>query len=235
MTCHDNNLVFKSGDRVRYGEEVALELVKQHTGVPVPEIILSRYVPGKGKIGMSFVPGSTLESRWDGLDECNKERICLEIWMMIGQWQQIPRPPHLAHLYQCLADGSPATPDPLLQDLEDPPRSLETDEALRIRIYQRYLHYNGRRYADELPSMLPRSKVSLFTHGDVAPRNIMVDESCRITGIIDWELAGWYPEYWEYANIMKPTRDKDWQSWMDRTAPQRWDLSGLVAARRVLL
>ena len=63
----------------------------------------------------------------------------------------------------------------------------------------------------------------------------MVDESCRITGIIDWELAGWYPEYWEYANIMKPTRDKDWQSWMDRTAPQRWDLSGLVAARRVLL
>lgn len=183
---------------------------------------------------MAFVPGSTLESIWDGLDECNKERICLEIWTMIAQWQQIPRPPHLAHLYQCLADGSPATTDPLLQDMEDPPRFLYTDEAVHIRIHQRYLRYYGERYADRLLSMLPQSKISLFTHGDVAPRNIMVDESCRIAGIIDWELAGWYPEYWEYANIMKPSRDEDWQSWMDRTAIRQWDLSGIIAARRVL-
>ncbi|KAL9023071.1 MAG: hypothetical protein Q9196_007400 [Gyalolechia fulgens] len=118
--------------------------------------------------------------------------------------------------------------------LKTPPTSLHTDEAVRIRIHQRYLRYFGQRYADTLPSMLPRSHVPLFTHGDVAPRNTMVDESGRITGIVDWELAGWYPDYWEYANIMKPTRDKDWQSWMDRTAPQRWDLSGIVAARRVL-
>ena len=183
---------------------------------------------------MSFVPGFTLESIWDELDECNKERICFEIWTMIAQWQQIPRPPNLVNLYQCLADGSPATTDPLLQGFEDSPSSLNTDEAVRIRIHQRYLRYHGERYADKLLSMLPQSKVSLFTHGDVAPRNILVDESYRITGIVDWELAGWYPEYWEYANIMKPSRDKDWQSWMDRTAMRRWDLSGIIAARRVL-
>lgn len=242
MTCHDNNIVFKYGNRVRYGEEVAMRLVKQHTSVPVPEVIISSYASGKGNIaeprkgdiGMSLIPGFTLESIWDGLDECNKERICREIWRMIAEWRQIPRPPRLAHLYQCLADGSPATTDPLLQDLADPPRSLNTDEAVRIRIHQRYLRYYGQRYADQLPSMLPQSKVSLFTHGDVAPRNIMVNEDCLITGIIDWELAGWYPEYWEYANIMKPSRDKDWQSWMERTATQRWDLSGIIAARRVL-
>lgn len=234
MTCYDNNIVFKSGSRVRYGEEVAMTLVKQHTSVPVPIIILASYGPERGSIGMSLVPGVTLESMWDGLDECDKERVCLEIWTMIAQWQQISRPPDMAHLYQCLADGSPATTDPLLQDLEDPPRPLYTDEAVRVRIYQRYFRYYGRRYADELPSMLPQSKVSVFTHGDVAPRNIMVDEGCRITGIIDWELAGWYPEYWEYANIMKPSKDKDWQSWMERTAMQRWDLSGIIAARRVL-
>ncbi len=234
MICHDNNLVCKYGSRVRYSEEVAIRLVKQHTNVPVPIVILSNYEPQKGNIGMSFVPGSTLQSIWDGLDECNKERVCLEIWTMITQWQQIPRPPRLAHLYQCLADGSPATTDPLLQDLEDPPRTFCTDEAVRVRIHQRYLHYYGERYADKLLSMLPQSKVPLFTHGNVAPRNILVDEDCRITGIVDWELAGWYPEYWEYANIMKPSRDKDWQSWMNRTAMHRWDLSGIIAARRVL-
>jgi aminoglycoside phosphotransferase len=39
----------------------------------------------------------------------------------------------------------------------------------------------------------------VFTHADLNPRNILVDERGRITGIVDWECAGWYPEYWEYT------------------------------------
>lgn len=57
VTCHDNNIVYKYGDRVRHSEEVAMRLVKQHTGVPVPKIILSSYEPETGNIGMSFIPG----------------------------------------------------------------------------------------------------------------------------------------------------------------------------------
>ncbi len=52
--------------------------------------------------------------------------------------------------------------------------------------------------------MLHRSDVSVFTHGDIAPRNIMVNETHRITGILNWETAGWYSDYWEYAKIMRP-------------------------------
>jgi serine/threonine protein kinase len=211
-----------------------MRLVRQHTSVPVADIIFSNYKPGDGSISMGFIPGLQLKLVWDGLDERTKERVCREIWAMIAQWRTIPRPPHLGHLYQCLADGSPATSDPLLKGLNDSPAPLLDDEAVRTRIHQRYLHYFGRRYADTLPSMLPRSHVSVFTHADIAPHNIMVDQSGHITGIIDWELAGWYPDYWEYANIMKPTTEENWQTWMDRTAPQQWDLSGLVAARRVL-
>ena len=37
-----------------------------------------------------------------------------------------------------------------------------------------------------------------FTHGDLAPRNIMVREDGTITAIVDWDSAGWFPEYWEY-------------------------------------
>lgn len=234
VICYDNYLVCKSGSRVHYSEEAAMKLVERTTNVPVPTVLISHFGPVKGSIGMTLVPGFPLESIWDSLDESNKERLCHEIWSMIRQWRQIPRPHDLAHLYQCLADGSAATRDPLLKDLEDPPRSLGSDEALRVRIHQRYLHYNGRLYEDTLPSMLPRSNASVFTHGDVAPRNIMVDQSGHITGIIDWELAGWYRDYWEYANIMKPSMDVDWQGWMDRTAEEKRDISGIIAARRVL-
>jgi hypothetical protein len=31
-------------------------------------------------------------------------------------------------------------------------------------------------------------------------RNILVDENndYQVTAILDWEFAGWYPEWWEY-------------------------------------
>jgi aminoglycoside phosphotransferase len=37
-----------------------------------------------------------------------------------------------------------------------------------------------------------------FAHGDLSSRNIIVRND-NITGIIDSETAGWYPEYWEYT------------------------------------
>lgn len=76
--------------------------------------------------------------------------------------------------------------------------------------------------------MLPRSDCTVFTHADAAPRNIVVNEKNTVTGILDWENAGWYPNYWEYAQILRPAFWGDWSVWMDWTAPQRWDISGLT-------
>jgi aminoglycoside phosphotransferase (APT) family kinase protein len=49
-----------------------------------------------------------------------------------------------------------------------------------------------------------------FTHADINPRNILVaqmdqpdgSKRWRISGLIDWETAGYYPEYWEYSKSM---------------------------------
>ena len=40
----------------------------------------------------------------------------------------------------------------------------------------------------------------VFTHGDFLPRNLIIDHSGRIW-VVDWELAGWYPDFLEYAYI----------------------------------
>lgn len=53
----------------------------------------------------------------------------------------------------------------------------------------------------------------VFTHGDLAPRNIMVSDDASITGIVDWEDAGWYPEHWELVKALYCTmsvKDKNW-------------------------
>ena len=166
----DPGVVQKRGDRVTRSEEAALRLVKEYTRVPLPELYAADYFFKDGKehgiFLMSLVDGSPLEDVWDGFDNSTKERICYGIWGTVGQLRQIPRPPALGHLYQCLADGSPSS-DVLLKDLIEPPSPILTDDDLQARIYKRYLHHNGGSFPEHLPSILPRSFASVFTHGDL--------------------------------------------------------------------
>ncbi|KAJ3777213.1 kinase-like protein [Lentinula raphanica] len=40
-----------------------------------------------------------------------------------------------------------------------------------------------------------------FTHSDMNASNILVKDD-HLVAIIDWEFAGWYPEYWEYTQLI---------------------------------
>ncbi|AEO62052.1 hypothetical protein MYCTH_2312975 [Thermothelomyces thermophilus ATCC 42464] len=82
----------------------------------------------------------------------------------------------------------------------------------------------------------------VMTHGDLHPRNIMVrwesgdedganldrgeEKRIRITGLIDWEMSGWYPEYWEFVKALSTinTREKlsDWFEYLPTDAIGTW-------------
>ncbi|KZT54081.1 hypothetical protein CALCODRAFT_485837 [Calocera cornea HHB12733] len=49
-----------------------------------------------------------------------------------------------------------------------------------------------------LPRRLDDAKTR-FVHGDVNPRNILADDDGNLTGVIDWECAGYMPEHWDPA------------------------------------
>lgn len=51
-----------------------------------------------------------------------------------------------------------------------------------------------------------------FTHGDLRRANIIVKDG-RLAAIIDWELAGWYPTYWEFARafFLEEAIATDWE------------------------
>jgi thiamine kinase-like enzyme len=42
-----------------------------------------------------------------------------------------------------------------------------------------------------------------FTHGDLKHHNILIDDEGHVTGFLDWEAAGWYPEFWEYTTALR--------------------------------
>jgi hypothetical protein len=55
-----------------------------------------------------------------------------------------------------------------------------------------------------------RSSTSfVLTHGDLSPRNILAQGNV-ITGTIDWEYSGFYPEYAEYAFSAKVRPQPKW-------------------------
>ncbi|KAF8510034.1 hypothetical protein JB92DRAFT_2728827 [Gautieria morchelliformis] len=67
--------------------------------------------------------------------------------------------------------------------------------------------YFPSQFTDELLAAFPRDVDVFFSHGDLLPRNIIVDGS-TITAIVDWESAGFYPEYLEYCQM----NSRDWMT-----------------------
>jgi thiamine kinase-like enzyme len=53
-----------------------------------------------------------------------------------------------------------------------------------------------------------RGHNTVYTHADLQPKNVMLEQKglCEdgspdyLITLIDWDLAGWYPEYWNYCN-----------------------------------
>lgn len=71
-----------------------------------------------------------------------------------------------------------------------------------------------------------------FTHGDLMMQNIMVSDG-HITGILDWECAGWLPEYWEYTSAVRYQRDSLWWPQFMFSLPG-YKYSDLLASQRAL-
>jgi len=52
---------------------------------------------------------------------------------------------------------------------------------------------------------------TIFSHGDLQPENILIHEG-HVSGVIDWECAGWYPYFWnDYIATLKWDPENPWQ------------------------
>ncbi|KAJ5221445.1 Aminoglycoside phosphotransferase [Penicillium citrinum] len=63
----------------------------------------------------------------------------------------------------------------------------------------------------------------VFTHADISPRNILVEEG-HVIVILDWEDAGWYPAYWEYTQVLRQLKlVPDWPEYISRILPPKFE------------
>ena len=187
------------GARDHPNEASALRFVKAHTTIPVPQVISSDW----DRITMEYIEGQTLQQAWPVLTPDQRSAILDQLRDYIAQMRALGGD-HVGRLDGqgvllpsiMMRSGGPFNTVTELHDwLVRPPK--------RLRAQSMYWH--------EITTQLAADHPIVFTHGDLATRNILVREG-RIVAILDWEFAGWYPEYWEYVFALRGLDNLDWET-----------------------
>ncbi|KAG9251066.1 kinase-like domain-containing protein [Emericellopsis atlantica] len=176
-------------------------------------------------IEMPFVRGDPLDPVWHGLSQEAREAIASEITEHLTTLRQVPPPAQdlVASAYQ-----NPAHDSRVSNRFFGPCTQREFHPLLRTHLPEDWI----RSVLDEnTETVHTKQYKTVFTHADLAPRNIMMRNG-RLTAIIDWGNAGWYPEYWEYTKMHYKYFAEDWYELIERRLPCYE--AGLDAERAVI-
>lgn len=195
------NLVAKPLSNDEVTDETAGIHLAHRLGIRVPDI--KRIVPEAEftvHVIMDRVRGITLEEAWSRLGWFATIRIAFQLRRFVQAMRNVTSP-------TAGAIGTGRCNSMWLDDFFGLPPNA-TPEAInsyisfwlqysydRRRVYPNLITYRLNRH---LIPVLPTSFV--FTHQDLAPRNILVDTHNNIW-LIDWQFSGWYPKYFEYVGM----------------------------------
>lgn len=179
----------------------ALRLVRQYTSIPVARPIDLVSLPAAGStepsdsndddvyLITSQIPGRPLSDCHEMITDQDGIEFVTQMQGYLTQLRSIPKTvsPEFAI---CNTLGG-ACADPRIRDGNSVGPFVDEEAFSQLL-----------RYPDS-PSR--RGHEIVFTHADLNYRNIMVDKFAngwRVTGIVDWENAGYYPEYWDYTKAL---------------------------------
>ncbi|TVY67526.1 hypothetical protein LSUE1_G010020 [Lachnellula suecica] len=217
-------LCVKFGSRVQLSEAWTLEFLRKHTSIPVPKVYCAfEGIKGRKYILMEHIDGEPIGDKWAEKSEAEKESLIAQLKAIFEELRNIkhPRPGILAGVdMQALFD-----PRCWKGYLGFGPFAKESD-------FNHYLHCGMKPTSiffseKEVPWVTNEERAEVrkllemqeskqhkicFTHGDANSSNILVKNG-KIVALIDFEVSGWYPEYWEYTTAMNVNRyDGFWKA-----------------------
>ncbi|OGM48756.1 hypothetical protein ABOM_003046 [Aspergillus bombycis] len=157
------------------------------------------------KITMDYMGGEALDSVWEDFNKDQQDVLAGDLRLYVAELRKLKDTQIAA-----LNDG----PARIISDCQQ----LQEGGPFRSREeFNNFLRENSmdmRRQAswddssqeddssqdDDAPR---RHEEFFFTHGDIVPRNIPVDGQGKITALVDWEFAGYYPKDWEYSRASR--------------------------------
>lgn len=211
----DERTVAKACNQRRLAEAHAMQLVREKTSVPVPKVY-NAYVDestSRGVIVMEYVKGDVLRDVWDKLNLAQRQRVIAQLRSYMNEVRGIK-----GHFIGSV-DGT-ACDDPVfcaeLGGFGPYKTEREFNEGM-IRAMKLSQDNTWVEHVARLVRAMPSHEIVL-THSDFSPRNILV-RGDQVVAILDWEMAGFYPAYWEYV---KALYHPDWQGgWIADAAVEK--------------
>lgn len=183
-----------------------MQYIAEHTDIPVPRVLRTVKCVRSTWIVMKYIEGETLDDLWPNFSIWRKISIMLTLRRYIRQVHQLPIP-------------SPNTPGPF-DDTHKPYRCFgccfpEDIGGGPFATYSSLTDFMNRKLSavlarDKRLARTPRpgddtlqfddSFPLVLIHGDLHMQNILLGKDGRLY-LLDWGLAGAYPEWFEYCGI----------------------------------
>ena len=224
-----DNLISKHYDAECIDDEIKATETAHHLGIPVPSVKRIVTVGVDAYCIMERAAGKTLEEQWPSLSWWSSMTIAMKLRRYVQQLRSLTSS----------GAGSLVSGGCRSFWLEDrfglPVRCSSEDITNFIRFWVGFKSIrkamleakNPSEQAELSKAYIPARTAFVFTHHDLAPRNILVDAEGQLC-ILDWELSGFYPVYFEYAGMMNFLFPENW-GWFARL---RWRLLAWMVAGR---
>ncbi|KAI1172133.1 kinase-like domain-containing protein [Nemania sp. FL0916] len=215
----DGTVVTKEGLRISPSEVDALEAAGQ-AGIPCPKPYgpVQKLDDTHNSYKMSFIPGERLDKVWCSMSAEEKSSIALQLRNILDRIRALEPPPDLV-------GGCGGTNFRHIRsyDWSETPTSFKDEAGFNEWLMQELYERTPMVLREALRSGMRTDHRIVLTHGDLSQHNILVQDG-KITGLIDWEFAGWLPEYWDYVNFAKrPPINRDWRDYASIIFSQRYD------------
>ncbi|PGH15817.1 hypothetical protein AJ79_02198 [Helicocarpus griseus UAMH5409] len=210
----DTSIVVKLGHNLSLTSGDMTAHIRRHsTDIPVPQPLGVISVGDMTYEFMSLIEGRPLDKLWPELSNAEKCSVRDQLDIILTQLRLLPLPS------EYFGGGNPPHCVDCRMWKRRSPERMETEAQFNDFLFSDNRRAGMEPYAEFVKSMFRENHRIVLTHGDLHPRNILavVDaergEGIRITGLIDWEYSGAYPEYWEFVkslNTIRPIRFGDW-------------------------
>ncbi|KAF9555231.1 kinase-like protein [Agrocybe pediades] len=197
------NTILKIGPKVHEDEALAMDLAHK-IGLPAPRLISygTGFFEDFSSIWMTRLPGEPLALGrvWETLSHEEKKNIAGDLDECILRMRQCRNPdsPRISSLSGSHIISYRAT-NGTIAPCRDEEELLDQLLTIRADWDSPQEEYDALTY--KVMGIAKMSHSSVLTHGDLYRHNILV-ENGRLSVIVDWECAGWMPEYWDYTTML---------------------------------
>lgn len=210
-------LVIKESREETRNEANALRMVEEYTSIPAPRLVDVGEYNGQNYVVMTLLPGKTLHEVFHLMSYQERNRFADDLSACVAQLRQIPNktPYKFANtiggrIYDprisCPSDADPCNTEAEFYDILTAHHDCTAEEAF------------GEEYAS-----LRQDHRSFFTHSDLHASNILIENGC-LCGIVDWEAAGYKPEYWEFTKAFWFARGHpEWEAFFRRVFGHQYE------------